>query len=66
MTKFRLTANVTISVYTEVEADTLEEAKAIAEERLICSITNTSGDTEDEVWMCCDELDGVPMDIEEC
>jgi len=65
MTKFRLTANVTISVYTEVEAETLEEAKAIAEERYLCSITNTGGDTEDEVWMC-DELDGMPLDIEQC
>lgn len=65
MEKFRLTASVTISVYTEVEAETLEEAKAIAEGRELCSITNTSGDTADVAWMC-DELDGTPMDIDEC
>jgi len=65
MEKFRLTANVTISVYTEVEAETIEEAKAIAEERELCSITNTGGDTEDDVWMC-NELDGMPLDIDKC
>ena len=30
--KFKLTANVTISVYTEVEADTLEEAIELLQE----------------------------------
>lgn len=35
MKKFNLTEQVTISVYTEVEANTLEEAISIAEERTI-------------------------------
>jgi hypothetical protein len=60
--KFKLTANVTISVYTEVEADTLKEAIKIAKERELVSITKTGCDTEQDTWMC-DELDGIPTDI---
>ena len=62
MTKFRLTANVTISVYTEVEADTLEEAIEIAKERDLMVIVGTGGDTKTNAWMT-DELDGMPENI---
>lgn len=60
--KFKLTANVTISVYTEVEADTLEEAIEIGKERELMGITQTGCDTEKDAWLC-DELDGTPENI---
>ena len=62
--KFKLTANVTISVYTEVEADTLEEAIEIAKERELMGIAQTGFDTEEDTWLC-DELDGMPENIQE-
>lgn len=62
--KFKLTANVTISVYTEVEADTLEEAIEIAKERELMGIAQTGCDTEEDTWLC-DELDGMPENIQE-
>lgn len=63
--EFLLTAKMTISVYTKVEADTIEEAIKIADKRTdYMSITSNNGDSEDEVWMV-DELDGTPYDIHE-
>ena len=62
MKTFRFEASVMISVYTEVEANTLKEAMQIAHERELCSITQTGGDTKEDTWMC-DELDGEPVDI---
>ena len=60
--KFNLTAQVTISVYTEVEAETIEEAIEIAQERELMGITRTGVDTEQDTWLC-DELDGMPENI---
>lgn len=62
--KYKLTAQVTISVYTDVEADSLEEAIEIAEERGFMSIASNGCDTEEDTWMC-DELDGYPKNIHE-
>lgn len=64
MKNFKLTARVTISVYTEVEAETLEEAVKIAEDRDLMPIVHSGGETVEDTWMC-DELDGVAEDIEE-
>lgn len=64
MKTFNLTATVTISVYTEVEAETLEEAIKIADERHLMSIVPNGGDTASDTWMA-DELDGMPVDIHE-
>ena len=64
MTKFRLTANVTISVYTEVEAETLDEAIKLADDRSLMDVVQSGGDSEKYTWMC-DELDGTPYDINE-
>jgi len=64
MNKFILTAKVTISVYTEVEAETLEEAMRIAEDRDLMPVIHSGGETAEDTWMC-DELDGVPEFIEE-
>ena len=61
--EFQLAAKMTISVYTKVEAETLEEAIKIAEERQdYMSIISNNGDSEDDTWMV-DELDGTPYDI---
>lgn len=63
--EFELTAKVTISVYTKVEADTIEQAIEIAKrERFMMSIASNGGDNEFENWMA-DELDGEPYEIQE-
>jgi len=64
METFRFTASLTISTYTSVEAETLEEALQIAKQRHdLMSIASNNGDSEDEVWMI-DELDGYPYNIQ--
>lgn len=64
MRHFLLTARVTISVYTKVEAETLEEAIRIAGERDLMPVVHSGGETAEDTWMC-DELDGVPECIGE-
>ena len=64
MKKFALTAEITISLYTEVEAETLEEAIEIAEERDLMTVVGTGGETKYDTWMS-DELDGMPENITE-
>jgi hypothetical protein len=64
MKTFIFTAKVTISIYTEIDADTLESGIEIANERSLMSIVQNGSDTEKDSWMC-DELDGVPYDINE-
>ena len=58
---FKLTFTIVISAYTEVEAETLQAAIRIAEERDI-SITALSQEKKDECWMV-DEIDGLPENI---
>lgn len=60
--KYKLSAQMTITVYTDVEANSLEEAIKIAQDRDPMGIASNNGDTEDFVWMC-DELDGYPKNI---
>lgn len=62
--KYRLSGIVTISILTEVEADTEQEAIRIAEERGLVSLCHfcASGDPERE-WITSGELDGIPMEI---
>ena len=64
MKKFALIAEITISLYTEVEAETLKEAIEIAEERPLMTIIKTGGETKYDTWMS-DELDGMPEKITE-
>lgn len=65
MKQFKLTAKIVISTYTTVEAETLEEALEIAEQRAdMMQITSNNGDSEEECWMV-DELDGTPSEIQE-
>jgi len=63
MQEFKLSAKVTVSVYTTILADTLEEAISIAEnDRQMMTITTNNGDEETDCWVC-EELDGTPFDI---
>jgi hypothetical protein len=64
MKTFIFTSKVTISLYTEIDANTLGEATEIANERSLMSIVQNGSDTEKDSWMC-DELDGIPYDINE-
>lgn len=64
MKTFTISANVTISTYTKVEADTLEEAIKMASERDFMEIPYNNYHTEDEFWMV-DEIDGTPYDLHE-
>jgi hypothetical protein len=64
MKEFLISAKVTISVYTKVEAETLEEAIEIAVDRTPMSIIPDGVDNENENWMV-DEIDGIPFDLHE-
>jgi len=64
MKQFNLIAKITISTYTTIEAETLEEAMKLAGERSdMMSISSNNADTPNKVWMI-DELDGTPYEIE--
>ena len=61
--KYRLTGQVTVSVYTEVEADSLEEALEIAEERSEEIDKSSWRDHRvTDMWLC-DDFDGMVQDI---
>ena len=62
MPKFNLSAEVTVSTYTTIEAETLEEAIKIAEDRDIVIGGNCSGESEDYSWIV-EEIDGEPEKI---
>lgn len=62
MKKFNLVADVIISIYTEVEAETLEKAKEIAREREIESAEFRAEEQAKENWIS-DEYDGIPQNI---
>lgn len=64
MSIYKLTAKVTISIFTEVEADSVEDAIEIAKERETMDIPRDSFYTEDKYWIA-DEIDGTPYEIEE-
>jgi hypothetical protein len=64
MKTFELTAEVTISVYTKVEAETLEEAIQIADDRNLMQLIHGGTQDENDEWVC-DELDGMAFNIHE-
>ena len=64
MPRFDLAASVTVSAMTTVEAETLEEAIAIAEGRDVELGSNGSGYSQDEVWLV-EDADGSPCEIHE-
>lgn len=61
---FKLNGLVTVSVYTEVEAETLEEAIEIAQQRDIEKYHWGNNGQKKEVWVN-DEYDGEVQEIEE-
>lgn len=60
MQKFHLTAHITVSAYTDVEADTLKEAIALAEKRT--GAMEGFGYAPDEFWIV-EEIDGEAQNI---
>jgi len=60
--KFRLSGTVTISIYTEVDADSLEQAIKIAEDREIEQSHWGDKDQCKTFWLY-DEIDGEPCKI---
>lgn len=61
MPTFRLCCSLTVSAYTEVEAQTAEEAIAIAATRGVADIGRFNPDQETEEWL--PDSDGEPADI---
>ena len=64
MKTFTISARVTVSTYTKVQADTLEEAIELAAERDFMEIPPNNYYTEDKFWMV-DEIDGTAYDLHE-
>lgn len=63
MKKFNFTGTVKITVYTEVEAETLEEAMKIAEERADeIDKAHWKDVRVTDMWLC-DDFDGMVQDI---
>jgi hypothetical protein len=64
MANYKLSATVTISIYTNVEADSLEEAIAIAENRGIEQYNWSDKDQSNDIWVA-EEFDGMATNIKE-
>ena len=64
MKKYNLSGNVTISLYTTIEANSLEEAIEIAEDRDIEKYEWGIEKQKNEVWVA-EEYDGDPNNIQE-
>lgn len=62
MPVFKFSAKVTVSAYTEVEADTETAAREEAESRDVAIGGLHSGNYPTESWII-DDADGVPVDI---
>lgn len=61
--KFKLSGFVSISVYTEVDAETLEEALELAKDRPLMEISRDSFYEDNEYWIA-DSLDGEVEKVE--
>ena len=59
---FNLLAQVTVSAYTKVEANTLEEAIKISEERGVVIDLWWGDDRAKEAWII-EDVDGLPQNI---
>lgn len=64
--RFRVTAEVTISVSTVVMAGDEAEAVELAESRRFCSLIDPAqmGDDEDDCWVHSGEIDGMLNEVE--
>lgn len=67
--KYLISGSITISMHTEVEADSKTEALQIAALRELCSLSNPymHGETAEDCWCHSGELDGEVevLDVEE-
>lgn len=59
--KFKISGHVTVSCWTEVEAETEEEAKRIASDRMLAEHNIDGGSDIDECWHF--DNDGTPSNI---
>lgn len=64
MKEFLIVAKVSVSVYTKVKAETIEEAMKIAEDRDMMEIVHDGSPEYDTYWIL-EEIDGTPYDFEE-
>jgi hypothetical protein len=62
--QFNLSAEITVSAYTAIEADSLEEAIALAESRSVVLGGVGSGADGRREWVI-DDADGMPVNIGE-
>lgn len=64
MAKFTVVATITISVHTDVEAETLKEAFEEAKKRGMISLCHQCARGEDDrEWVTSGELDGLPDEL---
>lgn len=65
MPKYRVSAAVTISVWTEVEAESEEQAKATAEDRPMQRLCHQCADGRGSrsMWRTSGDLDGSPHEL---
>jgi hypothetical protein len=62
--KYRVSALCTISVFTDVEADSPGEAKRLAQKRGMIGLCHQcAGGNVDEEWCTSGELDGTPRSL---
>lgn len=63
--RYTVSANVTISVFTEVDADSAEEAEEKVSDRGMIGLCHQCGGSRDaeEVWCTSGELDGEPRHL---
>ena len=64
MKTFKLSAQITISIYTEVKAKNLKEAISESENRGVEAYQWGAHEQSSEIWVS-DEYDGEPEDIQE-
>ena len=62
MNTYKISASVTISIYTEVTAYSEEEALRDAEDKSMMDIVHDDSSSPEDYWIA-EELDGSPMDI---
>ena len=62
--KYRVTATMTISVHVDVEAESPEQAKEIAEELPPMTLCHQCASSKGEQWSTSGELDGQPENLE--
>jgi len=67
MPTFKLNAHITVSAYTEVDADTLEEAIGISRDReiVLCPDAPSQHQNSPEEFWIVQEADGSPQEITE-